>query len=479
MNSSITRRWVRGSLLITILALVAAEAFFLYFTVTTNYDSVRRALESRVSTIITQLSAGDTQTEEGRGVLLRRMLEQFSEKDKFELMLVNSAGRIAVSTTGAAPTQTEETPADLIAAVQSESGLGSAVYRTTMGEKVMAVTSLLPFAAEDFIAVRIVTSLTLVDESIGSVTAASVALVLVVILVSVRSGMFFIRSIVRPIGEIERTAARMAEGSLDIRITNKYNDEIGKLCDTINHMAGELEKSERMKNEFISSVSHELRTPLTSIKGWIETIERVNDPSDPSFRRGVQIIANETDRLYAMVEELLDFSRMQSGLKLDCEVLDLVAELSDAAIMAAPRIAGEGIRLEYTEPEQPMPVFADSRRLRQVFVNILDNAVKYSHAGGTITLEILSDGANAYVNIIDEGQGIAPEDLENVKVKFFKGRGAVRGSGIGLAVVDEIVTAHGGGVDIQSELGRGTTVTVRLPLYKMGADAPQSEKGTK
>lgn len=92
MNSSITRRWVRGSLLITILVLVAAETVFLYFTVTMNYDSVRRALESRVSTIITQLSVGDTQTEEGRGVLLRRMLEQFSEKDKFELMLVNSAG---------------------------------------------------------------------------------------------------------------------------------------------------------------------------------------------------------------------------------------------------------------------------------------------------------------------------------------------------------------------------------------------------
>ena len=478
MNSSITRRWVRGSLLITILVLVAAEAFFLYFTVTTNYDSVRRALESRLSTIITQLSVGDTQTEEGRGVLLRRMLEQFSEKDTFELMLVNSSGRVAVSTTGAAPAQADEVLADLVAAVQSDSGVGSAVYRTAMGEKVMAVTSRLPFAAEDFIAVRIVTSLTLVDDSIGGVTAASVALVLLVILVSVRSGVFFIRSIVRPIGEIEQTAARMAKGNLDIRITNKYNDEIGKLCDTINHMAGELDKSERMKNEFISSVSHELRTPLTSIKGWIETIERVNDPSDPSFRRGVQVIANETDRLYSMVEELLDFSRMQNGLKLECSALDLVAELSDAVIMASPRVAGEGIRLEYVEPELPMPVWADPRRLRQVFVNILDNAIKYSHAGGAITVEILSDGANAYVNITDEGQGIAPEDLENVKVKFFKGRGAVRGSGIGLAVVDEIVAAHGGGVDIQSELGRGTTVTVRLPLYKKGADAPQSGKET-
>ena len=356
--------------------------------------------------------------------------------------------------------------------------MGSAVYRTPMGEKVMAVTSLLPFAAEDLIAVRIVTSLTLVDDNVGAATAVSMAIVILIILVSIRSGVFFIRSIVLPIGEIEETAARMAEGNLDIRITNKYNDEIGKLAGTINHMAGELDKSERMKNEFISSVSHELRTPLTSIKGWIETIERVNDPSDPSFRRGVQVIASETDRLYAMVEELLDFSRMQSGLRLECEVLDLVAEVSDAAIRAGPRVAGEGIRLDYTEPELPMPVWADSRRLRQVFINILDNAVKYSSAGSTISIEILSDGANAYVNITDQGQGIAPEDLENVKVKFYKGKGAVRGSGIGLAVVDEIVTAHGGGVEIQSELGHGTTVTVRLPLYKKGDKTPEPEKGT-
>ena len=125
-----------------------------------------------------------------------------------------------------------------------------------------------------------------------------------------------------------------------------------------------------------------------------------------------------------------------------------------------------------------MPVYADPRRLRQVFVNILDNAVKYSDAGSTIFIEILSDGVNAYVNITDEGQGIAPDDLENVKVKFYKGRGAVRGSGIGLAVVDEIVTAHGGGVEIQSELGHGTTVTVRLPLYKKGEKTPEPEKGT-
>lgn len=95
---------------------------------------------------------------------------------------------------------------------------------------------------------------------------------------------------------------------------------------------------------------------------------------------------------------------------------------------------------------------------------MLDNAVKYSPPGGTITVELLQDGHNAFLNFTDEGRGITPEDLENVKTKFYKGKGAVRGSGIGLAVVDEIVTAHGGSLNLQSEVGRGTTVTVRLPL---------------
>lgn len=466
--NSITRRWVRGSLLVTILVCLVAEAVFLYNAVTNYYDGTRRALSARAATIITQLNASAAQTGESRGVLLRRMVEQFSEKDKFELMLVNASGRPIVTSTGYTP-EDARVGEDHARAVSGGTGEGWSIYRTAMDERVMAVTTLLPHAAGSISAVRLVTSLTLVDQRLRIVIAGSLALVLAVVLFSVWTGLFFIRSIVRPIGEIEATAAKIAQGNLDTRIENKYNDEIGKLCDTINHMAGELDKTERMKNDFISSVSHELRTPLTSIKGWAETIASVRDPADPNFRRGVQVIASETDRLYNMVEELLDFSRMQNGLTLEPQLLDLVAEVSDAALVAERRIQLERLRLVYEEPQQPMPVWADPARLRQVFVNLLDNAVKYSPPHGAIRIEVLSDGASVFVSISDEGPGIAPDDLENVKVKFYKGKGAVRGSGIGLAVVDEIIAAHGGGLDIQSELGHGTTVTVRLPLYKKQA----------
>ena len=459
--NSITKRWVRGSLLITIAVLLVAEAVFFYFTIVNYYDGARRAIMARVNTLTVQLSAS-AQTEDGRNVVLRRMVEQFAEKDKFELMLMDYTGHVATSSTGFVPINAP-VPQDFILATQSESGIGQQVFHTATGEKVMAITSILPDAAGEVVAVRFVTSLTLLEQSIVGVVVLSLALVTLIVLFSVWSGLFFIRSIVRPIAVIEGGAAKIAKGDLAIRIENKYNDEIGSLCNTINTMASELDKSERMKNEFISSVSHELRTPLTSIKGWVETIGHMQ-PSDAGYKRGIEVIASETDRLYNMVEELLDFSRMQNGITLERELLDLVAEVSDTVLMMEQRARLEGVRIEFDEPELPMPIMGDKNRLRQVFVNVLDNAVKYSPEGGAIRIDMLQSGAEVFVNIRDEGKGIDAQDIENVKQKFFKGKGAVRGSGIGLAVVDEIVTAHEGLLALQSAVGQGTTVTVRLPI---------------
>ena len=235
-------------------------------------------------------------------------------------------------------------------------------------------------------------------------------------------------------------------------------------------MAEDLAETDRLKNEFISSVSHELRTPLTSIKGWVETIENIHDPTDENYRRGLAIIGTETDRLYTMVEELLDFSRLQNGIQLHCEVLDLVAEATDAALFVEARIQQEGLQFVYEEPPEPYPVWADPARLRQVFVNIFDNAIKYSDPGGTIFLTITRTAETVTAAIRDQGRGIAPEDLDKVKQKFFKAKNAVRGSGIGLAVVDEIVQALGGKVDIASTLGQGTTVSITLPVYHPGQE---------
>ena len=471
MRSGITRRWLRGSLMMTVLLVLLVEGMFLYSSTRNYYNSVQQTMVRRFSSINGQLKmyTGDTaqKASSSRSVALRRMVEQFSDKDKYEFMLLDSDGSVIASSsgTGADGIVVED---DFEKAQDAPDGVGIAIYRTASGEPVMAVCSLVPYAAEDVAAMRLVTSLTLVRDQLKSVFIISILVGVAILGFTITSGLFFVRSIVVPLGQVERTAAGIARGELDVRlpVTGDERDEVDRLRGTINRMAEGLEETEKMKNEFISSVSHELRTPLTSIRGWVETLRTLDDPTDENYRKGLEIINNETARLYNMVEELLDFSRLQNGrLKMDCRPLDLVAELTDAVLFCEARIQREGLLLAYSEPEEMIPVYADPDRLRQVFINILDNAIKYSAPGGRITVKIWQGEYKAFIEIIDQGRGIPPEDLENVKTKFYKGSNSVRGSGIGLALVDSIMTALDGTMDLKSTLGRGTVVTLGLPLY--------------
>ena len=472
MRSGITRRWLRGSLLMTVVLVLLVEGMFLYSCTRSYYNSVQQTMYRRFSSITGQLKmyTGDSaqKAAANRSVALRRMVEQFSDKDKYEFMLLDSYGSVIASSSG---TDADGilTSADFEQAQDALDGMGVAIYRTENKEMVMAVCCLVPYSAEDVAAMRLVTSLTLIQDQLKSVFLISVVVVIAILGFTVASGLYFVRSIVVPLGQVERTAACIARGELDVRlpVVGDSRDEVDRLRGTINQMAEGLEETEKMKNEFISSVSHELRTPLTSIRGWVETLRALDDPEDENYRKGLEIINNETARLYNMVEELLDFSRLQNGrLKMDCCPLDLVAELTDAVLFCEPRIQREGLLLSYTEPEEMIPVYADPDRLRQVFINILDNAIKYSAPGGRITVKIWQGEYKAFIEIIDQGRGIPPEDLENVKTKFYKGSNSVRGSGIGLALVDSIMTALDGTLDLKSTLGRGTVVTLGLPIYK-------------
>ncbi len=472
MRSGITRRWLCGSLLMTVLLVLLVEGMFLYSCTRSYYNSVQQTMYRRFSSISGQLKmyTGDTaqKASASRSVALRRMVEQFSDKDKYEFMLLDSYGSVIASSSG---TDAEGilTSADFEQAQETGDGMGVAIYRTDSNEMVMAVCCLVPYAAEDVAAMRLVTSLTLVQNQLKNVFLISIVVVITILGFTVASGLYFVRSIVVPLGQVERTAASIARGELDVRlpVTGDARDEVDRLRGTINRMAEGLEETEKMKNEFISSVSHELRTPLTSIRGWVETLRTLDDPEDENYRKGLEIINNETARLYNMVEELLDFSRLQNGrLKMTCRPLDLVAELTDAVLFCEARIQREGLVLVYNEPEEMIPVYADPDRMRQVFINIMDNAIKYSAPGGRITVKLWAGEYKAFVEILDQGRGIPPEDLENVKTKFYKGSNSVRGSGIGLALVDSIMTALDGTLDLKSTLGRGTVVTLGLPIYK-------------
>ncbi|MEG1850138.1 MAG: HAMP domain-containing sensor histidine kinase, partial [Oscillospiraceae bacterium] len=257
------------------------------------------------------------------------------------------------------------------------------------------------------------------------------------------------------------------QGDYNTRLEKKNDDEIGDLCETINDMAEELATTEKMKNEFISSVSHELRTPLTAIKGWSETILDSEEIDRGTVEKGMKVIISETDRLALMVEELLDFSRMQSGrLKLVIDRIDLLAELEEAVLMYTEKARRESIALTYDEQIESAVVMADKNRLRQVFINIIDNAIKYSNAGGTVHAAVFAHEEYIVISVQDAGCGISPEDLPRVKQKFYKANSTRRGSGIGLAVADELVSAFFGRMELSSEVGVGTCVTIRIPTAK-------------
>ena len=285
------------------------------------------------------------------------------------------------------------------------------------------------------------------------------------------SGNHFIKSIINPIGEVCSKAKLIAQGDFHIKISKKYDDELGELIDTVNYVAEELGNSEKIKNEFISSVSHELRTPLTAIKGWAETMQLCDVKSDSStIKKGLNTIVKEAARLSWIVDELLDFSSIkEKRINLVKEKIDILAELAEAVYMFKERAENEKKSLIYNEPKILPPVLGDKNRLRQVFINIIDNALKYTSEEGGVSVTAGVNSNMVYVSVTDNGCGIPAVHLPNVTKKFYKANYLKRGSGIGLAVVDEIVTLHGGNLDIISEEGFGTTVTVSFPIMQEGS----------
>ena len=460
---SITRRWVFNNLGVVVLALLVIDMAIIFTVQTYFYNSAKQYLISKLNAVTSVLTVHSQDSSANFSAEMRNMLETFNEKDKIELMAINSKGRVVLTSSGFTPDAVDVMP-DYEQAMSADTE-ASYIGKLSSGEKILAVSAPISSMNSEFSSVRMVTSLTEIDNTIKSYTIAVMTICAVIIFIIIITGLYFAGSIVRPIRQISSIARKFAMGDFSVRIENNSNDEIGDLCTAINHMADELSNAEAMKNEFISSVSHELRTPLTAIKGWAETLMIDGGGSPETMKKGVGVIVNETERLSQMVEELLDFSRMQNGhFTLQMANMDILAELGDAVLIYSDKARRESKEIIYNEPEMLPIVFGDKNRIRQVFINVIDNAVKYSSAGDTVTIKAFEENGKIIVSVADTGVGIKESDLAKVKTKFYKANHTRRGSGIGLAVADEIVTMHGGSMDIASEgEGLGTTVTITLP----------------
>ncbi len=389
----------------------------------------------------------------------------FEDRNDLELQFINKQGRIVASSYGnwvGLPPATSDIQDAVSTRGVSPPYLGE---DPATGERIMAVSSPMIYSNGEVIGVlRYVTSTKLVDRQIFQVALICLGALLVVLIIVIMTSNYFIRSVMTPVAQINEKAKRIASGSYGVQIQTHYDDEIGLLAETINELSSKISQNEKMQAEFISQLSHELRTPLTAINGWTETL-LADETMDADTRQGMKIISREAKRLTEMVVELLDFTRMQDGrMTLNVETADILAEFEDTVFMYGSRLAQDGITLEYLDPETDIPeIPCDPQRLRQVFLNILDNAAKHGGEGKRIVATIAYEDEQVVVRIRDFGPGIPEDELPLVKKKFYKGSSSVRGTGIGLAVCEEIVQMHGGELSIANAVGGGTEVTVKLP----------------
>ena len=469
----ITKRWFINVVGLILLLLIIVFIIASFAVKTYYYNSVESILKSGASSPAVSYFSSALDLGVSFDSAAARFIDGYSYKDKTTAWVIDGNGTIIASSEGFSE-QGNEIP-DFSEAMSNDEGVAEFIGKNGSGDKIMAVTRVITNSNGIRIgAVRVMTSVEKIDWQIFTVIFIAFIALIIMFAVILFSNMLFIRSIIIPLREITDTTKAISGGNLDVRIEKKYDDEIGNLSDSINSMASDIAAADKLKNDFISTISHELRTPLTSIKGWGETLlYGIDQERDPVTNKGLQIIVNESGRLEGFVEELLDFSRLQSGrMTLRLVKTDIFAELDETVFTFRERAMREGIEVRYSIPDFPAPADADPNRIKQVFMNILDNALKYSNkVNGKIFVKAefseLDNRDAVKISIADQGCGISKEDLPHVMEKFYKANVSVRGSGIGLAVTNEIINLHHGRLEIDSEENVGTLVTIYLPVDSM------------
>ena len=460
------QRWLVNAVLPVFALVTLAVIIYVLSSAQYYYGNMRTGLETRAR------AAADTFTSYGIKSyseyyrLATYSAETFEEKDSIELQFINTNGRVQVSSYGLTA-GTSPATSDIEAAVGGTMDYFQGEDPQT-GEKILSVSCPIMFNSRVVGVLRYVTSLREADHRILIDALVASAIGAVCIALVVLSNAIFINNVVEPVAVVSEAARRISGGSYGIQIDNHYHDELGELVDNINDMSVKISQAEKIQQEFISSVSHELRTPLTAISGWAETLSADPAGEAEQTRRGLGIILKESRRLTTMVEELLEFTKMQDGrFTLRIESVDLLSELEDAIYTYRELFRQEGIEVCYTAPEENIPpLAADSERMKQVFCNVLDNAAKHGGAGRRIDVSAAKEEDRMVIRVRDYGPGIPPEELPFVKQKFYKGSSKARGSGIGLAVCDEIVERHNGTFEIANADTGGAVVTISLPLGK-------------
>lgn len=460
--TGIKRRWVRNYLVSILAITIVFNLLFMFLIRNFYYNYVNHSLENRLSVSAGFYNKYLKTDSYSFDEIAQLIIKDFEDGEMVELQIIDKNGMIQYSSSGF-NMEAKASDQDVLTALQGGVGHWYGKDNGT-GEKIMAASTPLISASGSTIGVmRYISSMNKADAMVYRMGVYSVFIVLSVLFLLLVMSLTFSASILRPINDIITMARHMADGNLNERIDNTYKDELGVLADTLNNMADQIQKTERLKNDFISSISHEIRTPLTAITGWGETILTGGFEDMQQVEKGMSVILRETVRLSGMVNELLDFSRMESGrFTLYLEKFMIDEEVENTLQMFKPRAEKLGVELIQKFSFEGISIEGDSNRLRQVIINLLDNALKFTPEGKAIEVDIVKGENTVSVVIADQGVGISDEDLPLVKNKFYKGQSKKSGSGIGLAICTEIVEQHGGQLVLDSELGKGTSVAIVL-----------------
>ena len=458
------RRWLwNTAAVVASVGLVCALAVTVLFALT-DYSNLHANLRLRAETAAEALNGVQNQEYENFYQTCLDAVQSFSQRNTLEVQFVDPEGNVLSTSYGIPTTSALETP-EIAEAVRTRGAQDYFGKDPETGKRILAVSAPIIYRNGEVIGVlRFVTATRRMEQHIGAVLAVSLLAVAGLTGATLLSNNYCIRSILLSVAEITQKARRIAGGTYGIQIEILSHDELGELAEAINDLSNQLSQNEKMQSEFISSLSHELRTPLTAITGWSETLLG-GDTLDAETARGLRIILREARRLTEMVVDLLDFTRMQDGrMTLNVEPADIRSEFEDTVYMYSSRLVQEGIALELEENDQDIPeIPCDAKRLRQVFLNVLDNAAKHGGEGKRILASMHYDGSTVLFRIRDFGPGIPEDELSLVKKKFYRGSSKTRGTGIGLAVCEEIVTMHGGTLTLENAEGGGTLVTIALP----------------
>lgn len=462
MKSSIKKR-LTGNFMIVILITVIILEFFLFNAIKKYYyKSIEEILSNQVSFSAEYYSRyfSSNPLEE----LVIDDVDVFWNQTSAQVQILDSDGNVLMDSIGAIHSDKAIETTDVITALKGKLGtwMGNVDYDT---EPVIAVSHPLMIEGEVVGVLRFISSLREANSIIKNIYKMLIFIGIAVIAISGIVSLFLANTIVQPLKEITQVAEKMADGQLKVRSVKRYDDEIGKLSDTLNYMAEELVRKEQLKNDFISSISHELRTPLTSIKGWAITLKSDEMRDKKFLMDGLDIIEKESDRLSSMVEDLLDFSRLLSGrITVEKDEINIVESIELISKQLQPRAEDKNIQFDVIyDPNLPQ-IIADANRIKQVLINLLDNAFKFTQEGGKVTLKAYATKDFLIIEVADNGPGIPEDDIPYIKEKFYKGKNSKSTTGLGLSICDEIVKLHGGQMEIKSKLGEGTVVIVSLPL---------------